>query len=83
MYNNKYTQAQSYKKFDKMLNLVRILMKINNKINDLYTVKDLRINKIAIILKLIMECQFRIGNDVYSKKINHMEQLLYKVTYKS
>ena len=69
VYNKKYTESQSYKKFDKMILFGKNFVKINNKINDdLYTVKDSKNKQIAIILKLIMECQFRIGNDVYSKK---------------
>lgn len=69
VYNKKYTQSQSYKKFDKMISFGKSFNKINDKINDdLYTVKDSKNKQIAIILKLIMECQFRIGNDVYSKK---------------
>tara|TARA_Y100001935_G_C17311472_1_gene516754 strand:- start:11541 stop:12494 length:954 start_codon:yes stop_codon:yes gene_type:complete len=69
VYNKKYTQSQSYKKFDKMIEFGKNFNKINDKINDdLYTVKDSKNKQIAIILKLIMECQFRIGNDVYSKK---------------
>ena len=40
-----------------------------SKINeDLYSPKDSKEKQIAIILKLIMECHFRIGNDKYSKK---------------
>lgn len=69
VYNKKHTQAQSYKKFDKMLSFGKNFSKISDKINDdLYTVKDSKNKQIAIILTLIMECQFRIGNDVYSKK---------------
>ena len=57
------------KKFDKMIIFGKHFNKINEKINDdLYSVKDSKNKQIAIILKLIMECQFRIGNDVYSKK---------------
>ena len=69
VYNKKHTQAQSYKKFDKMISFGKNFNKISDKINeDLYTVKDSKNKQIAIILTLIMECQFRIGNDVYSKK---------------
>jgi|TARA_B110000503_G_scaffold60215_1_gene95753 DNA topoisomerase-1 len=69
VYNKEFTASQSYKKFDKMILFGKNFVKIDNKINDdLYTVKDSKNKQIAIILKLIMECQFRIGNDVYSKK---------------
>ena len=45
--------------------------KINKKINeDLYSTKDSKEKQVALILKLIMECHFRIGNERYSKKYN-------------
>lgn len=68
VYNKKYTKSQSDKKFDSMIDFGKHFKKINKKINeDLYSVKDSKEKQIAIILKLIMECNFRIGNDVYSK----------------
>ena len=40
--------------------------KINQKINeDLYSTKDSKEKQVALILKLIMECHFRVGNDRY------------------
>ncbi len=43
--------------------------KINQKINeDLYSTKDSKEKQVALILKLIMECHFRVGNERYSKK---------------
>ena len=52
-----------------MISFGKNFNKINKKIDeDLYSVKDSKNKQISIILKLIMECQFRIGNDVYSKK---------------
>ena len=46
----------------------RSFLKINRKITeDLYSVKDSKEKQIAIILKLIMDCHFRVGNERYSK----------------
>lgn len=69
VYNKEFIEKQSDKKFNKMIDFGKNFKKINNKINDdLYSTKDSKEKQIAIILKLIMECHFRIGNDVYSKK---------------
>lgn len=69
VYNKDFIEKQSDKKFNKMIDFGKNFKKINNKINeDLYSNKDSKEKQIAIILKLIMECHFRIGNDVYSKK---------------
>ena len=69
VYNKEYTDKQSDKKFNRMIDFGKKIKKINNKINeDLYSTKDSKEKQIAIILKLIMECHFRVGNDVYSKK---------------
>lgn len=69
VYNKKFIEKQSDKKFNRMIDFGKNFKKINNKINDdLYSTKDSKEKQIAIILKLIMECHFRIGNDVYSKK---------------
>lgn len=69
VYNKKFIEKQSDKKFNRMIDFGKNFKKINNKINDdLYSTKDSKEKQISIILKLIMECHFRIGNDVYSKK---------------
>ena len=48
---------------------LKIFTKINQKINeDLYSTKDSKEKQVALILKLIMECHFRVGNERYSKK---------------
>jgi DNA topoisomerase-1 len=69
IYNKSYIESQKDKKFNHMSSFGKNFTKINKKINeDLYTIKDSKEKQIAIILKLIMECHFRIGNDKYSKK---------------
>ena len=69
IYNKSFIESQKDKKFDHMSAFGKKFIKINKKINeDLYSPKDSKEKQIAIILKLIMECHFRIGNDKYSKK---------------
>ena len=69
IYNKEHTRKQSDKKFNRMIDFGNNFKKINRKINeDLYSTKDSKEKQIAIILKLIMECHFRVGNDVYSKE---------------
>ena len=69
IYNKKFIEEQKDKKFDHMSAFGKKFSKINQKINeDLYSTKDSKEKQVALILKLIMECHFRIGNDVYSKK---------------
>ncbi len=69
IYNKKFIEEQKDKKFDHMSEFGKKFPKINQKINeDLYSTKDSKEKQVALILKLIMECHFRIGNDRYSKK---------------
>ena len=69
VYNKIFVEKQSDEKFNKMIIFGKNFKKINNQINeDFYSMKDSKEKQIAIILKLIMECHFRIGNDIYSKK---------------
>ena len=69
IYNKKFIEEQKDKKFDHMSAFGKKFSKINQKINeDLYSTKDSKEKQVALILKLIMECHFRIGNDRYSKK---------------
>jgi DNA topoisomerase-1 len=68
IYNKYFIQEQKDKKFNHMVAFGKKFNTINQKINeDLYSTKDSKEKQIAIILKLIMECHFRIGNDIYSK----------------
>ena len=71
IYNKKFVEKQKKKKFNHMVDFGKDFTKINKKINeDLYSVKDSKEKQIAIILRLIMDCHFRIGNERYSKKYN-------------
>ena len=69
IYDKRYIEKQKGKKFHHMLEFGKKFSKINKKINeDLYSTKDSKEKQVATILKLIMECHFRVGNDIYSKK---------------
>ena len=69
IYNKKFIEEQKDKKFNHMSAFGKKFTKINKKINeDLYSTKDSKEKQVALILKLIMECHFRIGNERYSKK---------------
>ena len=53
------------------MTLVQNLKKINRVINsDLYSYSDSKEKQIALILKLIMDCNFRVGNEKYCKENN-------------
>lgn len=66
IYNKKSIKKNSKNKFKKLINFGKNYKKIINKIN-----KDINSNKkeklIALILKIIIECNFRIGNEKYVK----------------
>lgn len=69
IYNKDFVKDQANKKFDHMISFGKSFTKINKKINeDFNSVKENKEKQVAIILKLIMECHFRVGNDRYSKK---------------
>jgi len=76
IYNKKFIEEQKDKKFNHMSAFGKKFTKINAKINeDLYSTKDSKEKQVAMILKLIMECHFRIGMKDILKNISHMEQL--------
>ncbi len=69
IYNKKHIQEQSDKKYDHMIEFGESYKKIMNQINkDLYTEKDSKNKQIAQILKIVINCCFRIGNDKYMKE---------------
>jgi len=68
IYNKSYIDKQSDKKFNHMKTIGNKFSKINKQINrDLNSNIDSKDKQIALILKLIMECHFRVGNDKYLK----------------
>jgi len=71
IYNQKWINMRSQQKFCNMIDFGNKLPKIKKDINDLLKTRGFHKNKlIALILKIIMTCHFRIGNpigkDVYN-----------------
>lgn len=70
-YDKKSTEKNSNNKFKKLAIFGKNYKKIITKIDlDFYTGLDNKDKQIAIILKIIMDCNFRIGNDKYVKDNN-------------
>jgi DNA topoisomerase-1 len=68
-YNKKFTEKTSKAKYKHMIEFGMSYKKIINQINkDLYTEGDGKNKQIAMILKLVIDCCFRIGNDKYTKE---------------
>ena len=68
IYNPKFIQKQSLKKYQKIEQNHFIFKQIQKQISkDIYH-KDDRIKEVAIILYLMIECGFRIGNKKYEKQ---------------
>ena len=71
IYNKKFKKEQSIKKFNHMYDFGLKFKEINKKINDdLYSYGESKDKQIAMILKLIMDCNFRVGNEKYCKENN-------------
>ena len=71
VYNKEFKQEQSIKKFNHMYDFGLKFKEINRVINsDLYSFSDSKEKQIALILKLIMDCNFRVGNEKYCKENN-------------
>ena len=71
IYNKKYTEKQSKIKFNKLVDFGKNYDKIYQTIiSDLYTTSETKNKQIATILMLIIDCDFRIGNDKYTKENN-------------
>lgn len=69
VYNKKHIEKQSKSKFNHMIEFGECYKKINNQINrDLFNENDSKEKQIASVLKLVIDCCFRIGNDKYSKE---------------
>jgi len=69
IYNKKFTQKQSESKYKHMIKFGESYKRILSQINkDLFTEGDTKNKQIATILKLVIDCSFRIGNDKYTKE---------------
>ena len=71
IYNKEHTQKQSDDKFNHMKIFGKVFPNINRSINnDLKRSEETKDKQIAMILKLIMECHFRVGSNKYLKDNN-------------
>ena len=71
IYNTKFSIQSKNKKFNQLINFGNDYSKIISKINlDLNAKNESKEKQIAIILKIIIECNFRIGNEKYTKQNN-------------
>ena len=71
IYNKQFKKEQSIKKFNHMYDFGLKFKEINKQINsDLYSHGESKDKQIAMILKLIMDCNFRVGNEKYCKENN-------------
>jgi DNA topoisomerase-1 len=69
IYNPIYIKEQSTKKYNKIIKHSRVFKKLNKIINeDLKNTENIKKKEIAIILYLIINCGFRIGNNKYAKE---------------
>ena len=69
VYNKKHIQKRSKSKFKHMIQFGESYKKIFRQIsNDLYSEGDSKNKQIAAVLKIVIDCSFRIGNDKYSKE---------------
>jgi DNA topoisomerase I len=67
IYNKNFTNKQSVLKFNKLIDFGINYDKINDKIkNDLTTHFDSKNKQIATILMIIIDCNFRVGNEKYT-----------------
>ncbi len=71
IYNQRFVDKQTAKKYCKLIKFERKLPMINERIDRLVAQKKWTMDKvIAIILRIILHCNFRIGNDIYRRKYN-------------
>lgn len=68
IYDKNYTSKRSCLKFKDLIEFGKNYKKIFDKIQkDLYTTSETKEKQIATILMLIIECDFRVGNDKYTR----------------
>lgn len=71
IYNTKCVKSRGKNKFKKLIKFGKQYNNIMKRIENDYKSKvDNKNKQIAMILKLIMDCNFRIGNDKYTKENN-------------
>ena len=68
IYNKEFIESLKDKKFNHMIEFGKAYNKINRRITEDYISPiESKDKQVAIILKLIMDCHFRVGNERYSK----------------
>ena len=68
-YNKQFVKEREKSKYHHMIKFGESYQRIMRQIHkDLYTEGDTKQKQIAIILKLVIDCCFRIGNDKYTKE---------------
>jgi len=71
IYNSKCIKSRGKNKFKKLIKFGKEHKKIMKRIeNDYKSKTDSKNKQIAMILKIIIDCNFRIGNDKYTKENN-------------
>lgn len=70
MYNKEFIETQSKDKFKRYMRLRKSIKKINKQLDIDINGNDIKKKEIAIIIKLIITCGFRIGNTKYLKENN-------------
>ena len=69
IYNKEFIKSNNSNKFKQLIKFGNDYTNIINKIDrDLYRIDESKEKQIAMVLKIIIECNFRIGNDRYSKE---------------
>ena len=68
-YNPEYVQAATDNKYKKLIEFGNNYKCIMNRVNkDMITFEDSKKKQIAMILKMMDECNFRVGNEKYAKE---------------
>lgn len=68
-YNPEYIQAANDNKYKKLIEFGNNYKCIMNRVNkDMITFEDSKKKQVAMILKMIDECNFRVGNEKYTKE---------------
>lgn len=67
IYHPDFVKRQSEKKYDKILESMKLFEKIKNKVLRDIKSTDAKTREIAMIIFLIINCGFRIGNEKYEK----------------
>lgn len=67
IYHPKFTELQQEKKYKKVMKLHKVFQKIMHKVLEDMQESDTKIKELAMIVYLIVNCGFRVGNKKYEK----------------